>query len=91
MFTYYGKDYGTTNTRFQNSCELNGVVPLYLPCCPHLLSPVDIQTLQKVSPEYKSKLQELDKNLDLHQLNRDFLIRIFQGKTTIEYDSRRNC
>ena len=21
------KDYGTTNTRFQNSCELNGVVP----------------------------------------------------------------
>ncbi|KAF6067110.1 Phosphoglucomutase/phosphomannomutase, alpha/beta/alpha domain I family protein [Candida albicans] len=25
------KDYGTTNTRFQNSCESSGVVPLYYP------------------------------------------------------------
>ena len=42
------KDYGTTNTRFQNSCELNGVVPLYLPpCCPHLLPQLIFKRFQE--------------------------------------------
>lgn len=70
------KDYGTTNTRFQNSCELSGVVPLYLPpCCPHLLSPVDIQTLPRiVSPEYKSKLQELDKKFGFAPVKQRFFL-----------------
>lgn len=70
------KDYGTTNTRFQNSCELSGVVPLYLPpCCPHLLSPVDIQTLPRiVSPEYKSKLQELDKKFGFAPVKERFFL-----------------
>ncbi|KHC29063.1 hypothetical protein W5O_05677, partial [Candida albicans Ca6] len=70
------KDYGTTNTRFQNSCESSGVVPLYLPpCCPHLLSPVDIQTLPRmVSPEYKSKLQELDKKFGFAPVKQRFFL-----------------
>ncbi|KAL1579595.1 HTH CENPB-type domain-containing protein [Candida albicans] len=70
------KDYGTTNTRFQNSCESSGVVPLYLPpCCPHLLSPVDIQTLPRiVSPEYKSKLQELDKKFGFAPVKERFFL-----------------
>ncbi|KGU23574.1 Cirt family transposase [Candida albicans P75063] len=70
------KDYGTTNTRFQNSCESSGVVPLYLPpCCPHLLPPVDIQTLPRiVSPEYKSKLQELDKKFGFAPVKQRFFL-----------------
>ncbi|KHC30077.1 Cirt family transposase [Candida albicans P76067] len=70
------KDYGTTNTRFQNSCESNGVVPLYLPpCCPHLLPPVDIQTLPRtISPEYKSKLQELDKKFGFAPVKQRFFL-----------------
>ena len=70
------KDYGTTNTRFQNSCELNGVVPLYLPLVVlTLLSPVDIQTLPRiVSPEYKSKLQELDKKFGFAPVKQRFFL-----------------